>query len=98
MNGVFVKDLRIFANRRLQDLTIIDNSAYSFAYQMDHGIPIISWYDDRNDKELYNLISYLRVLSSMKDPRVINRHTFKLHSLYDDFKGKFEGAGTGSGS
>ena len=37
-----VKDLRIFANRRIQDIVIIDNSLFSFAFHLDNGVPIIS--------------------------------------------------------
>ena len=38
-----------------------------------------------NDRELYNLIDYLKVLSLAKDIRLVNRHTFRLHSFYEDF-------------
>mmetsp|Transcript_2880 Transcript_2880/g.3934 ORF Transcript_2880/g.3934 Transcript_2880/m.3934 type:complete len:207 (+) Transcript_2880:1975-2595(+) len=30
--GYYVKDLRIIANRRMEDMVIVDNSVYSFAY------------------------------------------------------------------
>lgn len=41
-NGIFIKDLRTLTNRSLKDLIIVDNSVFSFAYQLDNGIPIIS--------------------------------------------------------
>ncbi|CAG9310197.1 unnamed protein product [Blepharisma stoltei] len=82
--GVYIKDLRIFLNRDLCDMIIVDNAAYSFAYQIDNGIPIISWFDDKNDTELLNLINYLKVLQEVKDVREINRETFKLYSLADE--------------
>lgn len=66
-------------------MVIVDNNAYSFGYQVDNGIPIISWFQDMNDRELYNLIDYLKVLSLAKDIRLVNRHTFRLHSFYEDF-------------
>ena len=31
-NDVYIKDLRIFANRKISDIIIIDNLAHSFAY------------------------------------------------------------------
>ena len=40
--GVYVKDLRVITNRNLEDMIIIDNAAYSFAYQLENGIPIVS--------------------------------------------------------
>ena len=30
--GIYIKDLRIFATRNLKNVVIVDNSAYSFAY------------------------------------------------------------------
>jgi len=87
-DSIFIKDLRIL-NRRLNDVVIVDNAAYSFAYQIDNGIPIISWYDDKNDIELQNLISYLNTLAKQEDIRELNRKTFKLKTFYEDYRDKF---------
>lgn len=89
VEGIYIKDLRILTNRRLQDLVIVDNAAYSFGYQVDNGVPIISWHDDRNDRELYNLIDYMNVLATSSDVREINRQTFHLRSFYDDYIQEF---------
>jgi Dullard-like phosphatase family protein len=89
MGGVFIKDLRIFANRSLKDMIIIDNAAYSFAYQLDNGIPIVSWHDDLYDKELFNLIDYLKALANVNDIREANEKTFHLQSFYDDYINEF---------
>jgi CTD small phosphatase-like protein 2 len=52
--------LRIFAeNRNLEDLLIVDNAVYSFGYQLENGIPIIPFYEDKEDEELLHLIQYL---------------------------------------
>jgi CTD small phosphatase-like protein 2 len=53
--GVLVKDLRIFQTRKLEEIVIVDSSPLSFAFQIDNGIPIISWTGDRMDRELLNL-------------------------------------------
>lgn len=50
--GIYIKDLRIITNRDLRDLIIVDNAVYSFGYQLDNGIPIIPFYDDKRDEEL----------------------------------------------
>ncbi|OMJ84063.1 hypothetical protein SteCoe_14874 [Stentor coeruleus] len=89
MGGVFIKDLRIFANRSLKDLIIVDNAAYSFAYQIDNGIPIVSWHDDVYDKELYNLIDYVKILAKTDDIRDVNEKTFHLRTFYEDYASEF---------
>mmetsp|Transcript_22978 Transcript_22978/g.22715 ORF Transcript_22978/g.22715 Transcript_22978/m.22715 type:complete len:90 (-) Transcript_22978:13-282(-) len=84
-----VKDLRIFLDRKIQDIAIVDNSAYSFAFQLDNGIPIISWTNRKEDTELLNLIDYLKQLSEADDIRAFNRKKFKLHAFYQDYVDKF---------
>ena len=82
---VYVKDLRVFADRPVEDIVIVDNSAYSFGYQLDNGIPIISWYDDSQDNELQKLVYYLKQLAHCEDPRSLNRKTFHLASFHNDY-------------
>ena len=89
MNGIYIKDLRIFANRKLSDVVIIDNASYSFAYQIDNGIPIISWHDDREDREMLNLIDYLKTLVKVDDIRELNFETFHLRTFYEDYTNEF---------
>jgi Dullard-like phosphatase family protein len=85
VNNKFIKDLRILANRDLKDIILVDNSVYSFAYQLDNGIPIITWTEDPCDRELFNLIDYLQLLLETEDMRSLNRSIFQLHSFYDDY-------------
>ncbi|OMJ81221.1 hypothetical protein SteCoe_18338 [Stentor coeruleus] len=94
MGGVFIKDLRIFANRNLKDLIIVDNAAYSFAYQLDNGIPIVSWHDDQYDKELYNLMDYVKALVTVEDIRDVNEQTFHMRTFYEDYINEFLAADT----
>jgi len=85
IDNVYLKDLRVLSGRNLKDIIIVDNAAYSFAYQLDNGIPIISWHNDMDDRELYKLIEYLRSLARIEDIRVANRQTFHLDSFYNDY-------------
>ena len=62
-----------------------DNSVHSFGYQLDNGVPIVSWYDDRNDQELQHLTDYLEVLKDLPDVRDANRRNFKLDRFYKDY-------------
>lgn len=71
--------MRILGNRNLQDVVLVDNAAYSFGYQVENGIPIVPYYDNKDDVELKHLITYLKSLNSAKDMREVNRQTFKLH-------------------
>ena len=89
INGVYIKDLRVFLQKDLKDIVIIDNAAYSFAYQIDNGVPIISWHDDYNDKKLYNLIDYLDLLAGVRDVREVNAATLQLQTFYEDYMEEF---------
>jgi len=79
--GVHIKDLRIFLNRNIQDIVIVDNACYSFGYQLDNGVPIIPFYDNKDDDELRSIIPYLKYLAN-HDIRETNRKTFKFYK-YD---------------
>jgi len=76
--GILIKDLRVLTNRNLADVVIVDNAVYSFCNQLDNGIPIITWYDNREDCELLMLIAYLDDLRKYKDTRELNKATFQL--------------------
>lgn len=62
----YVKDLRILG-RPLSDSTIIDNSQFSYMFQPEQGLPIISWYDEPEDTQLRDLLPFLDHLADCKD-------------------------------
>ena len=64
---MFIKDLRVIANRDLKDVLLVDNAAYSFGYQLENGIPIIPFYNDKEDRELMHLIQYLEGMKGLDD-------------------------------
>ena len=73
-----IKDLRILSDRLLENIVVVDNSLYSFANQLSNGILITSFFNDKYDKELDNLASYLiEFLAKAKDVRVENEKIFK---------------------
>jgi CTD small phosphatase-like protein 2 len=45
--GVHIKDLRVLGNRDLKNIVLVDNAAYSFGYQLENGIPIIPFYENK---------------------------------------------------
>jgi len=56
--GNYVKDLSLLG-RRLEDTLIVDNSPFSYMFQPDNAIPITSWFNDKADRELYDLVPFL---------------------------------------
>jgi len=49
--------------RELKKTIIIDNSPHSFAFNPENAIPCESWFDDYEDRELYDLIPILEGLA-----------------------------------
>lgn len=74
--GIFIKDLRVFANRKMKDLIIIDNAFYSFGFQLFNGIPILPFYEDKMDNELEDLLEFLLAIKDCRDVREVIKKTF----------------------
>jgi CTD small phosphatase-like protein 2 len=60
----------------MDEMVIVDNAVYSFGFQLENGIPIIPYYEDDNDEELFHLIPYLTILADCEDVRIKNREAF----------------------
>ena len=65
---VYIKDLKIF-KKDLSRIVMIDDNSISYSLQKENGIPIKSWYGDKNDIELFKLLPILKKLSTFKDVR-----------------------------
>ena len=82
---IYVKDLRILKGVDLKDILLIDNSMYSFTAQLANGILINSFYNDKNDIELYNVLGYLlNFLLKVDDVRMINEQFFNFQKISND--------------
>lgn len=80
----YVKDLRIFQDRELENIVLVDNSIISMAFNIDNGIPVAPFYRwVKNDEELLFLHSYLDELYHVDDIREHNKDKFKLKDIQD---------------
>ncbi|KAH3759923.1 nuclear lim interactor-interacting protein [Pelomyxa schiedti] len=78
VEGNYLKDLTVLG-RDLSRVVIVDNSPHVFGYQMDNGVPILSFIDSNEDNELLKLLPLLTTLSSAQDVRPILRETYGTH-------------------
>lgn len=83
VEGNYIKDLNVLG-RDLTSSVLVDNSPHAFGYQVDNGIPIESWFDDRNDVELMKLDQFLNTLHDVKDVRASVRSKFQTYKLVRD--------------
>ena len=68
LDGIYVKPLKKIG-RSIKDIIIVDNSPLAYAFDNDNGLPITSWFDDKNDKELFDITPLLIFLSKTNDVR-----------------------------
>ena len=68
MGMTYIKDLNKLG-RDLKDVVIVDNSPLSYSFNKENGIPILTWFSDKNDKELDYLLPILEFLSGVNDVR-----------------------------
>ena len=81
-NGpLYIKDLRIIKNVKLKDMIMIDNSVLSFAFHLDNGIPILPYYNNKQDNELLFLRDHLYNLARSDDFSLDNGKIFNLKLL-----------------
>jgi CTD small phosphatase-like protein 2 len=82
VENFFVKDLDIILDRDKKNLIIVDNSIVSFAFDLDNGVPINSFFgSEENDKELLFLYSFLEEVAEQPDVRKNIQSSFRLSFL-----------------
>lgn len=89
--GVYVKDLRIFANRGPEEIILIDNSPHCYVFNKFNGVPIIPFYDNYSDFELLRLISFLRDIAKVSDVRSSINKFFKIAEIVENLE-KYDAA------
>lgn len=79
----YIKDLNTL-NLPLNRTVLVDNSAYSYAYQSLNGIPITSFdRPDQSDTELMALKDFILHLRSQADVRLFLADYFKVLVLHE---------------
>ena len=68
INTCYLKEIKKLG-RELKDIVIVDNSPMSYALNPENGLPILTWFEDKEDRELYNISSILEFLSFVPDVR-----------------------------
>ncbi|GIX61661.1 RNA polymerase II carboxyterminal domain phosphatase [Babesia caballi] len=86
-NGCYIKDLDIF-DRESKDIVIIDNTPVSYYLQPHNAIPISTWHDNRGDRELVQLLPFLRTLSTVYDVVPLLSERYPGNDLHSDISHK----------
>lgn len=77
---IYVKDMSQLG-RRIEDVILVDNSPNSYRPQPENAVPILSWYDDLSDRELYRLTPLLRNLARVPDVRSVLGQVHENHRM-----------------
>lgn len=72
VDGSYIKDLSLLG-RSMERVALVDNSPVAYSFHPEHGIPILSWFDDKSDTELLNLLPMLELFASSGNIHVTNQ-------------------------
>jgi hypothetical protein len=65
----------------LKDILIIDNYVYSFAFQLENGIPIVPYFGEKDDTEMIKVARYFAHIHESNDLREANEKAFSLKKI-----------------
>ncbi|KAJ3236622.1 Carboxy-terminal domain RNA polymerase II polypeptide A small phosphatase 1 [Chytriomyces hyalinus] len=68
-HGGWIKDLSKLG-RQMESIIMLDNCPVSYTYQPLNGVPCTSWYSDKNDTELAELIPFMLRIKPAADVRI----------------------------
>lgn len=62
----------------MSDVIIVDNSPNAYHFHPENAIPILSWYDDPDDRCLLEMLPLLEAMATVDDvrnviPTIVNR-------------------------
>ena len=79
---MYVKDLRIFKGIDLKDIILVDNAVYSFGLQLNNGIPMTPFKENKNDNEFKFLKRFLLDIRNSPDFRETLKEAFHFDDLF----------------
>ena len=71
-NGVYMKNLARLG-RDLRRTVLMDNTPAAYAKHTENAIPVKSWFEDQEDRELLDLLPILKALAHVKDVTTVLR-------------------------
>lgn len=78
-NQIYIKNLDYFGDPK--NVVILENNMYSFMNHLSNGILTYSFYFDKKDRELGNVLNYLNnYIVPAEDVRVVNENLFHFQS------------------
>lgn len=87
----YLKDLRIFEDRDLDKVVIVDNSIVSFANQLSNGIYVPSYFGQHNDNCLEKVLSLLKKIAYAQSIPKELENIVGLGKLYKEYIERQEG-------
>lgn len=87
INNIYVKELKRL-NRNLKNVIILDNNPNAYSLNIENGIPIKSFIDDKTDNELIQMAYVLEKLSKVNDVRVLIKELVYMNQI--DYDKTFE--------
>lgn len=87
---VFIKDLRIFEGVDPRNIVIVDNCLFSYGFQLNNGMPILPYYNDKYDTELVELEKFLLSLVTSYDIRPRIEEHFLLRLFEKNYHNQLE--------
>ena len=80
----FVLDFSVFDNINLDETLLIDSSIMHFAFQLGNGVPVLPFFDNKNDAELKTLAKFLMSAGDDETLKAFCKKHLKLEEKYKE--------------
>eukprot|EP01016_Furgasonia_blochmanni_P036384 TRINITY_DN4152_c0_g1_i1.p1 TRINITY_DN4152_c0_g1~~TRINITY_DN4152_c0_g1_i1.p1 ORF type:complete len:332 (-),score=29.19 TRINITY_DN4152_c0_g1_i1:242-1237(-) len=80
-NNIAVKDLRVFRNRSLDRMILVDSAHKPFPIQLSNFVPLSTWERDEDDCELIYLMRYLQDVARSQSVPARNEDNLRLTQI-----------------